>query len=327
MSIFATKAIEQIKEEQLGDGSGGLKRVLGVWQLVMLGIGAIIGTGIFVLTGQAAAANAGPAIVISMVIAGVTSVLAAFCYSEFASTRAGRRLGLTYAYATLGELVAWVIGWDLILEYALGAATVAVGWSGNPRDAARPLGHAVSGALSAAPGTVVHFAGGDHGHGGLQPSGDARVARHGAARRRRQRGRPVNAVIVVIKVAIVLDRHRRRRAVHRPANWHPFIPPNTGTFGEYGWSGVLRGAGVIFFAYIGFDAVSTAAQEARNPQRDMPRGIIGSLAICTVLYVLVSGVMVGSCRTGDAGSAGADGGCRRGGADRAAGTAWEALMA
>src|SRR6476660_2159894 len=130
MSIFATKSIEQIKEEQLGEGSGGLKRVLGVWQLVMLGVGAIIGTGIFVLTGQAAAANAGPAIVISMVIAGVTSVLAAFCYSEFASTVPVAGSAYTYAYVTLGEFIAWVIGWDLILEYALGAATVAVGWSG-----------------------------------------------------------------------------------------------------------------------------------------------------------------------------------------------------
>ena len=130
MSIFVTKSIEQIQEEQLGEASGGLKRVLGVWQLVMLGVGAIIGTGIFVLTGQAAAANAGPAIVISMVIAGVTSVLAAFCYSEFASTVPVAGSAYTYAYATLGEFVAWVIGWDLILEYALGAATVAVGWSG-----------------------------------------------------------------------------------------------------------------------------------------------------------------------------------------------------
>src|SRR4026209_2986762 len=161
MSIFATKSIEQIKEEQLGDGSGGLKRVLGVSQLVLLGVGAIIGTGIFVLTGQAAAANAGPAIVISMVLAGVTSVLAAFCYAEFASTVPVAGSAYTYAYATLGEFIAWVIGWDLILEYALGAATVAVGWSGILVTLLGQLGLTFPAALSAAPGTLVPGPGGD----------------------------------------------------------------------------------------------------------------------------------------------------------------------
>ncbi len=155
MSILATKSIEQIQSEQLGDGHAGLQRVLGPGQLIMLGVGAIIGTGIFVLTGQAAAANAGPAIVLSMVLAGLTSVLAALCYSEFASSVPVAGSAYTYAYATLGEFVAWIIGWDLILEYALGAATVAVGWSGNLVTLLTQLGISFPAALSAAPGTLV----------------------------------------------------------------------------------------------------------------------------------------------------------------------------
>jgi APA family basic amino acid/polyamine antiporter len=296
MSIFATKSIEQIKAEQLGDGEGGLKRVLGPAQLTMLGVGAIIGTGIFVLTGQAAAANAGPAIVLSMILAGLTSVLAALCYSEFAATVPVAGSAYTYAYATLGEFVAWVIGWDLILEYALGAATVAVGWSGSLVTLLGQLGWSIPAAISAAPGTVVQLA-----SGGMPatvavfnlPAVLITVAVTALLVVGVSESATVNAVIVVIKVAIVLVVIGAGALFIQPANWHPFIPPNTGTFGEYGWSGVLRGAGVIFFAYIGFDAVSTSAQEARDPQRDMPRGILGSLAICTVLFVLVSAVMVG----------------------------------
>ena len=296
MSIFATKSIEQIKAEQLGDGEGGLKRVLGPTQLTMLGVGAIIGTGIFVLTGQAAAANAGPAIVLSMILAGLTSVLAALCYSEFAATVPVAGSAYTYAYATLGEFVAWVIGWDLILEYALGAATVAVGWSGSLVTLMGQLGWTIPAAISAAPGTVVQLA-----SGGMPasvavfnlPAVLITVAVTALLVVGVSESATVNAVIVVIKVGIVLVVIGAGALFIQPANWHPFIPPNTGTFGEYGWSGVLRGAGVIFFAYIGFDAVSTSAQEARDPQRDMPRGILGSLAICTVLFVLVSAVMVG----------------------------------
>jgi APA family basic amino acid/polyamine antiporter len=294
MTMFATKSIEQITDEQLGEGSGGLKRVLGVWQLVMLGVGAIIGTGIFVLTGQAAAANAGPAIVISMVIAGVTSVLAALCYSEFASTVPVAGSAYTYAYATLGEFVAWVIGWDLILEYALGAATVAVGWSGILVTLLGQLGLTFPAALSAAPGTAVAVAGGDPVTAVLNvPAILVTVAVTALLIAGVSEAASVNGVIVLTKVAVLLVVIAAGALFVDSANWHPFIPPNTGTFGEFGWSGVLRGAGVIFFAYIGFDAVSTSAQEARNPQRDMPRGILGSLAICTVLFVLVSGVMVG----------------------------------
>jgi basic amino acid/polyamine antiporter, APA family len=297
MSIFATKSIEAITREQTGEGAAVLKRVLGPGQLVMLGVGAIIGTGIFVLTGQAAAANAGPAIVISMVLAGLTSVLAALCYSEFAASVPVAGSAYTYAYATLGEFIAWVIGWDLILEYALGAATVAVGWSGNFVTLLNQLGMSFPAKWSAAPGTIVQLAG-----GAMAPTTVAvfnlpaviitilvtLLLIVGISE-----SATVNAVIVVIKVAIVLVVIAAGAMFIQTANWHPFIPQNTGTFGEYGWSGVLRGAGVIFFAYIGFDAVSTSAQEARDPQRDMPRGILGSLAICTILFVLVSGVMVG----------------------------------
>jgi APA family basic amino acid/polyamine antiporter len=296
MSLFATKSIERIRAEQLGgpEGSGELKRVLGPTQLVMLGVGAIIGTGIFVLTGQAAAANAGPAIVLSMVIAGLTSVLAALCYSEFAASVPVAGSAYTYAYATLGEFVAWVIGWDLILEYALGAATVAVGWSGTLVTLLNQMGLSFPAALSAAPGTPVPVAGGDPVTAVFNlPAVLITIVVTALLIFGIRESATVNGVIVVLKVGVVLIVIAAGAFFIDPGNWHPFIPDNTGAFGEYGWSGILRGAGVIFFAYIGFDAVSTSAQEARNPQRDMPRGILGSLAVCTVLYVLVSGVMVG----------------------------------
>src|SRR3954462_11398427 len=294
MSIFATKSIEQIKEEQIGHGEGSLPRVLGPGQLTMLGVGAIIGTGIFVLTGQAAAANAGPAIVLSMLLAGLTSVLAALCYSEFAASVPVAGSAYTYAYATLGEFIAWIIGWDLILEYALGAATVAVGWSGNLVTLLHQLGLSFPAAISAAPGTIIQLANGTTATAVFNlPAVLITIAVTMLLIVGVSESATVNAVIVVIKVGIVLIVIGAGAMFIQTANWHPFIPPNTGTFGEYGWSGVLRGAGVIFFAYIGFDAVSTSAQEARDPQRDMPRGILGSLAICTVLFVVVSAVMVG----------------------------------
>jgi APA family basic amino acid/polyamine antiporter len=329
MSLFATKSIEQIREEQLGrEGAGGLQRVLGPGQLIMLGVGAVIGTGIFVLTGQAAAANAGPAIVISMLLAGLTSVLAALCYSEFAASVPVSGSAYTYAYATLGELVAWVIGWDLILEYALGAATVAVGWSGNLVTLLGQLGMSFPAALSAAPGTIVSSAGAAPITAVFNlPAVLITVVVTALLMFGVSESATVNSVVVVIKVAVVLVVIGAGAMFIDPANWQPFIPPNTGVFGEYGWSGVLRGAGVIFFAYIGFDAVSTSAQEARNPQRDMPIGILWSLAICTVLYVLVSGVMVGlvpyrSMLNEPAPLVVAI----QAAADRAAGTSWEGAM-
>jgi APA family basic amino acid/polyamine antiporter len=294
MSLFATKSIERITAEANAQGANTLKRVLGPVDLITLGIGAIIGTGIFVLTGQAAAAHAGPAIVYSMILAGIASALAGLCYAEFASTVPIAGSAYTYGYATLGELAAWTIGWDLILEYALGAATVAVGWSGYLVSILHDFGIQFPAKLSAAPGVVVTLADGSTVTSvfnlpavlitalvtlilviGIRESARA------------------NAVIVVVKLVVVLMVIVAGALYVKTANWHPFIPENTGTFGQFGWSGILRGAGVIFFAYIGFDAVSTAAQESRNPQKDMPIGILGSLVICTILYILVSGVMVG----------------------------------
>jgi APA family basic amino acid/polyamine antiporter len=273
MSMFATKSIEQIRQQQLeGEEDGGLKRVLGPGQLIMLGVGAVIGTGIFVLTGQAAAAHAGPAIVLSMVIAGLTSVLAALCYSEFAASVPVAGSAYTYSYATLGELVAWIIGWDLILEYALGAATVAVGWSGNLVTLLHQLGLSFPPAYSAAPGTVVAVAGGEPVTAVLNlPAVLITLAVTALLIVGVSESATVNSVIVVVKVAVVLIVIGAGAFFIDPANWHPFVPENTGSFGEYGWSGVMRGASVIFFAYIGFDAVSTSAQEARHPQRDLPR--------------------------------------------------------
>lgn len=280
MSLFQTKSIDALLAQSRHEG--GLKRVLGPVNLILLGIGAIIGTGIFVLSGQAAAANAGPAIVISMIIAAAVSALAGLCYAELASTVPVAGSAYTYAIATLGEFVAWVIGWDLILEYALGAATVAVGWSGNVVSLLGDMGIVLPPALCGGTGSVINL-----------PAILISLLVTWLLVRGVQESATVNAVIVIVKVAIILLVIAAGIAFVHGANYTPFIPPNTGTFGEYGWSGIVRGAAVIFFAYIGFDAVSTSAQEARNPQRDMPRGILGSLAICTVLYVAVSAVMVG----------------------------------
>lgn len=290
MSLFQTKPIAD-----LGDPlHQPLKRVLGPVDLTMLGIGAIIGTGIFVLTGQAAAMHAGPAVVLSMVVAGIASTLAALCYAEFASSVPVAGSAYTYGYATLGELTAWIIGWDLILEYALGAATVAVGWSGYVISFLADLGIRFPPLLSAAPGTAVVMADGSAATALINlPAILISFAATALLILGIRESSRVNAVIVAIKVAVVMLIIGLGGMFIATENWHPFIPANTGQFGEFGWSGVMRGAGVIFFAYIGFDAVSTAAQEAKNPQRDMPRGIIGSLVICTILYVLVSGVMVG----------------------------------
>jgi APA family basic amino acid/polyamine antiporter len=292
VSLFATKSIDELKARASGEAK--LKRVLGPVDLTTLGIGAIIGTGIFVLTGQAAAAHAGPAIVLSMVLAGVVSALAALCYAEFASTVPVAGSAYTYGYATLGEGVAWIIGWDLILEYALGAATVAVGWSAYVVSFLADLGYRFPPLLSAAPGTAVVLADGTAATALVNvPAILVGIAATLLLVVGIQESARVNAVIVAVKVTVVLLIIGVGGLFVSTQYWTPFIPPNTGSFGAFGWSGVLRGAAVIFFAYIGFDAVSTAAQEAKNPQRDMPVGIFASLIICTVLYVLVSAVMVG----------------------------------
>jgi APA family basic amino acid/polyamine antiporter len=325
MSLFTTKPIERlIVASQTGHT---LRRVLGPLQLIALGIGAIIGTGIFVLSGQAAAANAGPAIVLSMVIAGVTSALAALCYAEFAAAVPVAGSAYTYAYATLGEFIAWIIGWDLILEYALGAATVAVGWSGNVVSLLADFGLHLPAAISAAPGTVI--ATGD-GHTTTAvfnlPAVLVTVLVTWLLVRGVKESATVNTIIVFVKVAIILLVIGTGLAFIRPAHYTPFIPPNTGVFGEFGWSGVVRGAAVIFFAYIGFDAVSTAAQEARDPQRDMPRGILGSLVVCTILYIAVSAVMVGLVHYPDLGGPAPMAVAVDAARDAAAGSAWAGVM-
>src|SRR6188768_744215 len=292
--LLRTKSIELLRAEAGSTGEHTLKRVLGPTDLVSLGIGAIIGTGIFVLTGQAAAAHAGPAIVLSMILAGIASALAGLCYAEFASTVPIAGSAYTYGYATLGEFFAWVIGWDLILEYALGAATVAVGWSGHLVSFADDfLGVEIPAAWSTAPCTLVAAAGCNPEAIINLPAVLITLAVTVLIVIGIRESAQVNTVIVIVKVAVVLIVILGGAAFVNADNWQPFIPENTGTFGQYGWSGIFRGAAVIFFAYIGFDAVSVAAQEAKNPQKDMPVGILGSLVLCTIFYVLVSGVMVG----------------------------------
>jgi APA family basic amino acid/polyamine antiporter len=294
MSLFVTKTIETLVSEAEANDANGLRRVLGRRDLVALGIGAVIGAGIFVLTGQAAAAYAGPAIVLSMAIAGLASALAGLCYAEFASAVPVSGSAYTYAYATLGEFVAWLIGWDLVLEYALSAATVAVSWSGHLGAFLEQLGWAFPAVLSAAPGTIVATGGGQAVTAVFNlPAVLITIVVTMLLLVGIRESATFNAAMVALKVAVIAIVIAGGIWFVQPVNWRPFVPPNTGTFGEFGWSGVLRGGAVIFFAFIGFDAVSTVAQEARDPQRDMPAGILGSLAICTPLYMLVSGVMVG----------------------------------
>jgi APA family basic amino acid/polyamine antiporter len=324
MNLFRRKSVTDLQAEALTDHS--LKRALGALNLTALGIGAIIGTGIFVLTGTVAAQNAGPAVVLSFVLAGIASIFAALCYSEFASLVPMAGSAYTYGYATLGELIAWIIGWDLILEYAVGAITVAIGWSGYVVSFLHDFGIDIPPTLSAARGTdliqispalaeiLKAKAGWIASSGalldqikavGTDPASLAQVTAIfnlpavfiifvvttllvvGI-----KESANFNNLIVLVKVAVVLLFIVGAARAINPANWHPFIPPTTGP-GHFGWSGVMTGAGIVFFAYIGFDAVSTAAQEAKNPQRDMPIAIIGSLLICTVLYILVSGIATG----------------------------------
>jgi APA family basic amino acid/polyamine antiporter len=304
MSLFRRKDVAALQAELATDHS--LKRTLGAGGLVMLGIGAIIGAGIFVLTGQAAAAYAGPAIVYSFLLAGTACAFAGLCYAEFAAMIPIAGSAYTYGYATMGEFVAWIIGWDLILEYLFAASTVAVGWSGYFVSLLRDMGIDLPAAYTSAPYT--HTAVPDAGFNVW------RIFTEGWTRNPDavlnvpamvivglisilliigiQESSRFNNIIVVVKVAVVLAFIAFGAAYINRANWEPFIPPMTEP-GHFGWSGIVRAAGVIFFAYIGFDAVSTAAQETKNPKRDMPIGILGSLVICTVLYIAVSLVLTG----------------------------------
>jgi len=282
-------------------GGGQLKRTLSGWSLMALGIGNIIGAGIFVLTGQAAATNAGPAIGLSFVISGIACAFAGLCYAEMASAVPVSGSAYTYAYATMGRLIAWIIGWDLVLEYAVGASAVAVGWSGYVVSALNDVGITIPSAWTAAPFAYDPTSGEWQRTSALINAPAMLVTAVASLLLflgTRESAR-VNDIIVVIKVAIVVVFIAAGIWFVSSANWvtagNPdgaFIPPNTGP-GQFGWSGVLRGAAVVFFAYIGFDAVSTAAQEAKNPRRDMPIGILGSLVVCTVLYVLVGFIITG----------------------------------
>jgi basic amino acid/polyamine antiporter, APA family len=320
--LLATKPIDLLMKESEETGEHCLKRALTATNLVLLGIGAIIGAGIFVLTGAAAAQFAGPGIVLSYVLAGTACAFAGLCYAEFASMIPIAGSAYTYGYATLGEIFAWIIGWDLILEYAFGAATVASGWSSTLVAFLQDYGIHLPPQICDTPGKIWVFYQDRWAplstlkpvlaSAGIDPASlpqetavfnllafiaiaivttilvvgikESATFNNGVVFVK------LFAVVTFIVVA-VLYFIKQPNVVF--ANWTPFIPTNEGIFGHYGWSGIARAAGVVFFAYIGFDAVSTAAQEARNPQKDMPKGILGSLVICTILYILVSGLLTG----------------------------------
>jgi APA family basic amino acid/polyamine antiporter len=315
--LFSTKSINDLMS-QASDSKSGFKRALTVTNLTTLGIGAIIGAGIFVLTGQAAAQYAGPAIVISFIISGLACAFAGLCYAEFASMIPIAGSAYTYAYATLGEFLAWIIGWDLILEYLFAAATVSVGWGGYVVSFLHDFGINIPTAYTAATGSVlVNIP--DIGWQQVTSNLISNLSLQGIDINSLPHVTAIlnlpamfiivalslllvigiresanfNNVMVITKVSVIILFIAIGIAFIKTGNWHPFIPKNSGVWGHFGWSGVLRGAGVIFFAYIGFDAVSTAAQEAKNPQRDMPIGILGSLSISTVLYILVALVLTG----------------------------------
>jgi APA family basic amino acid/polyamine antiporter len=271
-----------------------LNKSLGPLSITAMGIGAIIGAGIFVLTGTAAAQYAGPALVLSFLLGGIACAFVGLCYAELAAMIPVSGSAYTYTYATLGELLAWIIGWDLILEYAMGAATVAVGWSGYAASLLGSFGLHLPPMLIHATGTTVQLADGTEATALFNlPAALIVLVLTGLLILGTRESTRLNNIMVAVKLVIVLVFILVGAAYVTPANWHPFLPENTGEFGHYGWSGLLRGAGVVFFAFIGFDAISTAAQEAKSPQRDMPVGILGSLAVCTLLYVLVAAVLTG----------------------------------
>jgi len=314
--LFVTKPISQLISESNTDH--GLRKSLNATNLTTLGIGAVIGAGIFVLTGQAAAQYAGPAIVISFLISGLACLFAGLCYAEFASMIPISGSAYTYAYATMGEFVAWIIGWDLILEYLFAASTVAVGWSGYMVSFLKDFGIIIPAQFTAAWGSVMVEIP-NVGWNLLTPQLIQNLADSGIAIASLPHQSAIlnlpamfivafitillligiresakfNNLMVIIKVFVILLFIGIGLFFVNKANWHPFIPENTGVWGHYGWSGIFRGAAVIFFAYIGFDAVSTAAQEAKNPQKDMPIGILGSLGISTILYIAVALVLTG----------------------------------
>ena len=282
-SIWVKKSIAALQNES-EEGKGTLRRTLGAGALVALGIGAIIGAGLFSITGTAAGYNAGPAVTISFIIAAVACGFAGLCYAEFASMIPVAGSAYTYSYATMGEFIAWIIGWDLVLEYAVGAATVSISWSRYLVKFLHGMGIDLGPALTSGPwdGGFINL-----------PAVFIVVLMSLLLVKGTKESAIVNGIIVFLKVAVVLIFIALGWGFINSDNYTPYIPENTGDFGSFGWSGVVRAAGIIFFAYIGFDAVSTAAQEAKNPKRNMPIGILVSLAVCTVLYILFAHVMTG----------------------------------
>jgi APA family basic amino acid/polyamine antiporter len=291
--LLATKSIAELHEQE--STGNQLRRALGATQLTLLGIGGIIGTGIFVLTGTAAANYAGPALALSFIVAGLGCTFAGLCYAEFAAMIPVSGSAYSYSYATLGEGIAWFIGWNLVLEYLFAVATVSVGWSGYAISLLEQLHIHLPPALTNAPldqgidalhwvrtGAIINVP------AMAIVAAIATICYIGI-----KQSATFNAYIVAIKVTVVVLFIVFGVSFINTANWHPFIPPNAGHFGAFGWSGVMAASGVIFFAYIGFDAISTAAQETKNPQRDMPIGILASLVICTILYVITATVLTG----------------------------------
>ncbi len=292
-NLWAKKSILDIQKES-AEEKGGLKRTLGAVSLVALGIGAIIGAGLFSITGGAAANNAGPSVTISFVIAALACAFAGLCYAEFASMIPIAGSAYTYSYATMGEFIAWIIGWDLVLEYSVAAAMVSISWS---RYLVKFLGYFnihLPAAYTLSPFDTATLTDGTIVHGMINiPAVFIIVVMSLLLVKGTKESAFVNGLIVAIKIAVVLTFVILGWSYIDTANYVPYIPENTGNFGDFGWSGIVRAAGIIFFAYIGFDAVSTAAQEAKNPKRDMPIGILVSLVICTILYLLFAHVMTG----------------------------------
>jgi len=288
------KSLEALKAEAAQTGGNTLKRTLGPVNLIAIGVGVIIGAGLFSLTGIAAAENAGPAVTLSFMIAAIGCAFSALCYAEFASMVPVSGSAYTYAYATLGELFAWIIGWDLVLEYSVGAATVGISWSQYLVKFLDSFGIHLPPQIVHSPFESVVMADGSVVNGivnlpavliiGLITSVVIKGTKSSTF---------FNIVVVALKVAVVLVFIGLGWQYIDPANYQPYMPQNTGKFGEYGWSGVLRGAGVVFFVFIGFDIVATMAQETKNPQRNMPIGILGSLVVCTILFMLFGYVMTG----------------------------------
>ncbi|POY36601.1 amino acid transporter [Solitalea longa] len=288
------KPLERLLQEAEENNTHSLKRTLNGFNLILIGIGIIIGAGLFSLTGIAAANHAGPAVTISFAIAALGCAFAALCYAEFASMIPIAGSAYTYSYATMGEFFAWVIGWDLVLEYSVGAATVAISWSQYLLKFLSSYGIHFPPQLVYSPFESVTLANGEVVHGIINLPAALIVILISMVLIKGTKGSALmNAIVVSLKVGVVLVFITLGVHYINPENYIPYIPNNTGTFGEFGWTGILRGAGIVFFVFIGFDAVSTAAQEAKQPQRNMPIGILGSLIVCTVLFMVFSHVMTG----------------------------------